>query len=156
MKLKELKEGYAKLSKKYNLPDFKKLNEAFEIDRIERDTDNVLREIRKTMMDKIIGYIRFVEMLINPAQAPPIFMIFVKEISVRDRGVFENVYKNLIELELSSLKLEIDYSEVGEAETIKNIFQTWDNLKPDLRSVLDIMKKNLNSSPSKKEKGYFG
>jgi len=157
MELKDLKARYEKLSKKYKLPSFKELNECFEIDRIERDIDHVLREVRKVMMDKIIGYIRFIEMMINPAQAPPMFMIFVKTVSDTERKIIENVYKNFVELELTALKLEIDYSEEGEAKTIKDIFNVWNKVKPDMLKVLGVMEKNWNSSSSeKKEKGYFG
>ena len=157
MELKDLKARYEKLSKKYKLPSFKELNECFEIDRIERDVDNVLREVRKVMMDKIIGYIRFLEMMISPAQAPPMFMIFVKSVSDSERKTIENVYKNFVELELTALKLEIDYSEEGEAKSIKNIFNVWNKVRPDMRKVLGVMEKNWNSSSSeKKEKTYFG
>ena len=44
MKVKELKEKYGRLAKKYKLPSFKDLNDAFEIDRIERDPEELLRE----------------------------------------------------------------------------------------------------------------
>jgi len=157
MELKDLKSEYEKLSGKYGLPSFKELNENFEIDRIERDTDCVPREIRKTMMDKIVGYIRFMEMMINPAQAPPMFMIFIKNISDSDRKIIEKVYKNFIELELKSLKLEIDYNEKSEVEAIKNILKIWHDTRPDLRTTIGIMEKNWNSGSTKnKDKAYFG
>jgi len=156
MELKDLKTSYEKLSKKHKIPSFRELNECFEIDRIERDTDSVLREVRKVMMDKIIGYIRFLEMMISPAQAPPMFMIFVKSVSDSERKTIENVYKNFVDLELTALKLEIDYSEEGEAKSIKDIFNVWNKIRPDMRKVLGVMEKNWNSASVKKEKGYFG
>ena len=156
MELKELKSEYDKLVVKYKLPSFKELNEAFEIDRIERDTDCVLREVRKIMMDKIIGYVRFMEMMINPSQAPPMFMLFLKNVDGDERKTIEKVYKSFVELELHSLKLEIDYSEDEEAKAIKNILNIWNNTKGDLRASIGIMEKNWNSASVKKEKGYFG
>ena len=156
MELKDLKSQYNVLTRKYKLPTFKEVNEIFEIDRIERDTDCILREVRKAMMDKIISYIRLVEMMLNPAQAPPMFMMFVKSISDGDRKVMEEVYKNFIELELRSLKLEIDYAEEDEAKAIKHIIDVWHETEPSLRSLIGIMEKNWNSKSEKKEKAYFG
>ncbi len=156
MELEDLKTEYGKLAKKYVLPAFKEINEAFEVDRIERKTECILREVRKTMMEKIVGYIRFLEMMINPSQAPPMFMIFVKSLLENDRKTIEKVYKNFIELELKSLKLEIDYSEKAEAEAIKNILKVWDETRNDLKTTIGIMERNWSSSENKKDKGYFG
>jgi len=156
MELKDLKSQYAKLVDKYGLPGFKELNEAFEIDRIDRDTDCILREVRKAIMDKIVGYIRFMEMMINPSQAPPMFLLFLKNVDDKEKKIIEMVYKNFVELELHSLKLEVDYSEEEEAKTIKRILKVWNETKLDLRGTIEIMEKNWNSSSTKKEKGYFG
>jgi hypothetical protein len=156
MELKEFKSQYGSLASKYGLPDFKELNENFEIDRIERDVDFLLREIRKAMMDKIVSYIRLVEMMLNPSQAPPMFMMFVKNISEGDKKVMEAVYQSFIELELRSLKLEIDYVEESEAKAIKHIIDVWHGIKPDLRSLIGIMEKNWGGPSEKKDKGYFG
>ena len=156
MELKELKSRYNKLAENYKLPSFKEVNECFEIDRIERETDCILREVRKIMMDKIISYIRFIEMMINPAQAPPMFMMFVKRVSDEERKVLEKVYKNFIELELQSLKLEIDYDEKEEVKAIKKIMNVWYDTNKDLKFIIEIMEKNWRSGENKREKGYFG
>ena len=156
MDLEELKLKYAKLSEKYNFISFKELNEAFEIDRIERETDCVLREVRKTMMDKVVNYMRFLEMFIYPSQAPANFMFFIKEINSFEKKVIEKIYMEFVELELNSLRLEVGYSEKNEAEAIKKIYRVWNSLKKDLLSVFDFMERNWKSVSNKKEKTYFG
>ena len=56
--LAEFKKEYEKLQKKYKLPVFDDLNRDFEIERVyERETDFPMREIRKVMMDKVLGYL---------------------------------------------------------------------------------------------------
>ena len=156
MKFKELKLRFEKIKTKYKLPSFTDIDERFELDRIERDTDFILRGVRKIMMDKIIGYIRFLEMMISPSQAPPMFMMFIRNMTEDELGVLQQVYKALVDLELISLKLEIDYDEKEEATAIKNIFNVWEKQKPQLRSVLTMMEKNWNSTSPKKDKAYFG
>ena len=107
-------------------------------------------------MDKIIGYIRFLEMLINPSQAPPSFMLFTKNITSAEKTSLESVYKNFIELELASLKIEIDYSEKEEAELIKNVFDRWTSSKENLKRVVSFMERNWRWTPTKKQKSYLG
>ena len=68
----------------------------------------------------------------------------------------EKAYKSFIELELESLKLEIDYDEKAEAKAIKDILKVWHETRPDLRSTIAIMEKNWRSSSNKKEKSYVG
>lgn len=156
MELKDLKSEYEKIAKKYKLPAFGELNEAFEIDKIDRETDCLLREVRKVMMDKIVRYIHFIEMMINPTQAPPMFLIFVKDVTEKERAIIEKVYKNFVELELVNLRLEIDYSEAEEAKAIKDILDVWNRTKPDALSVIGIMDKNWKGTSVKKDKSYFG
>lgn len=156
MDLEELKKAYGAASEKYGTPGFKELNECFEIDRIERDTDCIVREVRKTMMDKIVGYIRFIEMVLNPAQAPPMFLSFVKQVGDEDKKSIQEVYKAFVELELKALRLEINYSEKNEAGVIDEIYRVWNAHKENLNEMIDMMDKNWNSSGTKKEKGYFG
>jgi len=154
--LKDLRENYSVLAEKYKLPSFSDLNEAFEIEKIERESDCLLREIRKTMMEKIVRYIHFIEMMINPSQAPPMFMVFVKSIEKKDKEALESVYKSFIELELISLRIDIDYSEEKESEAIIRLLKAWNENKKNMNSIIDIMERNWKGSSSKKEKGYFG
>ena len=77
--LEELKKDYLILQKKYKMPSFKELNEEFDIEKAaEHETDCLIREIRKAIMDKVIAYLRFVEMLLNPSNAPMFFFALVK------------------------------------------------------------------------------
>ncbi len=155
MDLEKLKSQYKKLQEKYNLPEFKEINDAFEIDRIERETDRLLREIRKTMLEKIVGYIRLIELIISPAQASPVFMILVKEVSSNDKLILDNVIKEFAILELNSFKLDIESTEDEEAKEIKNIITAWEKTKEDLKSIIKMMERNWKSTNQKRDRNYF-
>lgn len=156
MELKDLKKAYRESAKKYKLPEFKEINECFEIDRIDRDTDVILRDVRKVMMDKIVGYKRFLEMMIAPASASPTFLMFIKEVTKEDQSQIESVFKKLTELELDSLDLEIDFSEKAEAEMIKKIYEAWSDLKLGLKKISVMMRRNWMSASKKNDRAYFG
>ena len=157
MNLENLKKQYDRHAKKYKLPEFNELNENFEIDKVEKDSEFLLRMLRKVMMEKIVNSLSFLEMLLNPVNTPRLYAMYARSMSVEDRKEIERIYGALGQLSINSLDLEIDYSEEKEAEAIKLIFQTWNSIKPDFRIVFENMKKSLISEESaKKEKSYFG
>ena len=74
-KLSRLKKQYSILQKKYKLPEFSKLNEDFEIEKLqEHETDFLLREIRRTVVEKISIILKFIEIIINPSESSPAFI----------------------------------------------------------------------------------
>lgn len=155
MDIKELRKTYEILAKKHKLPSFEYLNENFEIDKIEKDTECLLRIIRKVMMEKVVNSLSFLELLVNPSNTPRIYLAYAHSISAEDRKIIEEIYTVLGNISLISLDLEIDYSEKSEAEIIKQIVDAWNEQKPKFKTILANMKKP-NNVAAKKEKTYFG
>lgn len=155
MELQELKKSYDDKQKKYNLPSFKELNENFEIDKIDKDTDYLLRMVRKVAMEKILNSLTFLELLTNPSNTPRIYMSYVKSMTNNDKEMIEKLYEPLKVLSLESLDLEINYSEKSEAELIKKLNKTWEELKTDFIKLIARIK-HPGIQAAKKEKSYFG
>lgn len=155
MEIKELKEQYKSLEKKYGLPSFKELDECFEISKIENSADTVLKSVRKEMMDKVVSSLGFVEMLLNPMNAPRMYHAFIKSMTVEEKDSLEKIYISFGELNLLSLAREIDYDEKGEAELLKKIFGVWTEMKPEFRRIISGLLKP-NSKLEKKDRSYFG
>jgi len=155
--LEDMKKDYEKLQKKYSLPSFKEFNEEFDIEKAaEHETDCLIREIRKAIMDKEIAYLRFVEMLLNPSNAPLFFFALVKGLTSADKRLLEKLYEKLGSFELDVIELDCDYNEKAEAEFIKKIFREWAEIKKDMLSLSEILRKNWTQKSIKDEKGYFG
>ena len=154
MNLAELKKNYAVFEKKYKLPSFAELNENFEIEKIRKGRETLARTIRKTMMEKIINSLGFVEMLLNPINAPRIYLVYIKSMNSEDKKEIDKIYSSLSVLVIGSMKLEIDYSEKDEADMIKHIAKEWNSIKPSFRKVIKNMQNPVSSAP--KEKSYFG
>ncbi|MFH1290191.1 MAG: hypothetical protein ABIH92_02165 [Nanoarchaeota archaeon] len=155
MDLKDLKREYEKLKKKHKLPSFKELDECFEISKLDKEGDTLLRSIRKVMMEKIVSSLGFVEMLLNPMNAPRMYLAYVKSMGAEERKSIDKIYGEFAELSILSLDREIDYDEKGEAELINKIFGVWNGARPEFRKVLKSMKKPNNNS-EKRERSYFG
>lgn len=154
MKLDDLKAEYAKLAKKYNLPGFQELNENFEIETIRKETDLLPRAVRKVMMNKTGNALNFIELLLNPANAPRFYLAFIKAMGAEGKNYAEKVYGELADLIGEALPLEIDYSEKNEAEMIKKVHEKWAKIKPDFRKVIEHMTSKQVSNA--KERSYFG
>jgi len=154
MKVEELKKEYEKLSKKYELPDFKELNETFfiEIEKIKEGL--ILFQIRRIMLDRINNWVIWLERFLNPVNLPRMYWAYVKSIDEIEKKEIERCYSVLCEIIKDCLSLEIQYNEKGEAEQIKRILNEWNSLKEPLRKMI----KKIKNPPGelKKEKNYFG
>ena len=155
MEISNLKNNYEVLVKRYKLPLFKELNENFEVDKIDKDTECLLRLLRKVMMEKIVNSLGFLEILLNPVNTPRLYANYARSMSIEDRKELERIYSVLGELSINSLDLEIDYSEKKEADMINSINGAWNSVKPGFRKILTNLKIPAGSS-NKKEKSYFG
>ncbi len=155
--LEDLKKDYKKIQEKYNLPSFVELNKDFNIERIaDTQTDFLLREVRKFMADKFSNYLKFIEALLNPTNAPMFVFSIVKLISNQEKDRLTEIYKKLAQIEVDIIELDIEFIEDKEAEFIKNSYKTWQEIKVDLLKVIKIIKENWNNKSEVNGKQYFG
>jgi len=152
--VEKLKVKYKPLMKKYSLPDFKTLNENFEIGLVSEDTDLILKRVRKQMMEKVFGIIRTLETFLNPQNAPIFVFNIIKLFSQEDKERISKIYEQLSSYEVDSFGLEIEYSEDHEAELIKVISKDWVDVQKGLVLVYKAMGSKKESK--KEDKGYFG
>jgi hypothetical protein len=156
-KLEKLKDDYRKFQEKYSLPNFEELNQDFQIEKIaESETDFLLREVRKYVTDKFFNYLRFIESLINPTNSPMFVFAIAKTLAVEDKEKLVEIYKKITKIEIDFIDLDLNYSEEKEADSIKNYFKLWNEIKKELSEVVEVMKKNLDNKSEDNGKGYFG
>jgi hypothetical protein len=154
--LAEFKEKYEVLQKKYSLPGFKELNELFDIEKVASETEVVLRDIRKAIIDKVLAYFRFIEGLLNPASSGSMFLMFLtKYLSADDKKTAEKLYSKFGEIEIEIMALDNRYSENAEAEFIKKINKEWKDIQDDVDKLIKSFKKGMNNKSEKKERDYF-
>ena len=145
MNLSELKKRYSALEDKYKLPSFSQMNEQFDIDHVaERDVSLLLREIRRYVNDKVMNYLRFIEMLLNPASAgAPMFLFsLTKLLSPEKRSELEKIYAVLARLNLDSLSLDIVSQEKDEAAFILRTHKQWKDVVESLQGIMKDFQDN--------------
>ena len=156
MEVEEIKKEYGKFEKKFKLPSFSVLNDNFEVGKIENDGGSLLRAVRKTMVEKVVNSMSFLDMLLNPLQAPRMYHVFIRAMSIEDKKTIDKIYGMLAEISVASLEREIDYDEKAEAELIIKINQAWEKAKPDFRNLIKNIQKPNNNFVKKDRGSYFG
>ena len=155
--MEKLKKDYKKIQNKYNLPDFKELNEDFSIEKVaETETENLIREIRRFMGEKFSNYLRFSEAILNPVNVPMFVLSVIKTINSEDKKRLTEVYKRLSKIEVQLLELEIEFSDKKEAEFIKDSFKIWQDIKKDLIELVETIRRSWDSKFETNSKSYFG
>jgi len=155
--LTELKKEYGDLQKRYSLPSFEKLNEEFDIERIiDKETDFLLRGIRRNISQKAINFMQFLEGLINPNFASMAALSLLKSINEKDKELINKCYEKIFDLELKSLMLEIEYNEKAEAEFIKTSAKAWEEIRADLKQLINNAEKVWRKKMSEEKLNYFG
>ena len=156
-KLEKLKKDYLILKENYNLPDFKDLNEDFCIEKIaESETEILIREVRKFMGDKMMNYMRFIENLLNPVNAPMFIFSIIKLLDAEEKKGLSEIYKGLMKKEIQFIELDLEFNEKKEAEFIKNAYGFWQGIKKDMLKIMDRINKKWDNKFDVNNKGYFG
>ena len=155
--LKELKEDYKIIQEKYGLPSFDELNKNFGIEKIaEVKTEFLIREIRKFIADKSSNYLRFVDTVLNPVNAPMFVFSFIKLIGVKEKKKIEEIYKKLIKEEIKLIELDLSFSEEKEANFVKEFYELWEGIKKDLLGIIEKTKNSWDNKSEVNGKNYFG
>ena len=155
--LAKLKKDYENLRLKYKLPSFNELNAEFEIEKLQdRETDFLLRQVRRAMIEKTAVVLRFLEVLVNPTEAQTQIYIFsvLKSISPEMKKSIEKTYKELTIIELGALSLDIDYDEKNEIKFIKDMAGKWPSIKKELKEL--TLKLGVVWTHEKNHDNYFG
>ena len=139
MKLIEFKKVYEEIKKKHSLPSFQDLNIDFDIGRIRRDSGNLIRDIRRIMMEKIVYYVRLVEVIVNPSQASPIMLMLLKDINSDDKKVIDSVMDSFVELEIASHKLDVLSGVDEESKLVNHINSTWNKKRGEVMHLVKIL-----------------
>ncbi|MCL5730338.1 MAG: hypothetical protein M1165_02115 [Candidatus Pacearchaeota archaeon] len=155
--LEELKKGYKILEEKYHLPGFEAMNNEFYIEKIaEAETEVLTREIRRFIADKVFNYLRFVETLLNPVNAPMFIFSVIKSLTSDDKKKLSDIYTKLSQIDLELIKLDVDSSEKEDAEFIKRFYESWQQTKKELTSIIEKLSNVREQKEDRTNGGYFG
>lgn len=155
--LEELKEKYEVLREKYALPSFYELNKVFDIEELDCESDFLLRKIRRFISEKLAGYMRFIEVLLNPSNAPIYFFKLIKKLDESDREALNMMYETLGKIEVETISLDLNYNEEKEVEFIKKLYNMFNTeIRDKLLKVLVKLGNGDNNQKKEVNGSYFG
>lgn len=156
-KLEELKKKYKDIQKKHGLPDFEELNKDFQIEKAaESEKDFLIREIRKFVGDKMMNYLKFIESLLNPVNAPMFIFSITKLIDSEEKKKLSEIYNNLLKKEIKFIKLDLEFDEEKEVGFIRESYEFWQEVKKDILKIIENISKKWDNKFEVDNKGYFG
>ena len=153
----DFKKAYEELMQKHSLPEFKKIAEDFDIEKIqEKETTFLLREIQRTINEKIMAYIQLFETLMNPTSPPMFIFSLLRNISNQDREIIKETYKTLSKIQIEVMNLDTIYNEANEIKFINKVFNEWQKLKITIHKLIENFEANFETNDTAKERSYFG
>lgn len=152
-----VEEEYDKIATEKSLPKFEEILQDFDLDKIAiKDAKIVLREIRKSITEKISAYLHLFESLMNPSSTPVfIFSAMKKQGKERNKEIQE-IYKELSKIQLKTILLDTVSDEEEEAHFIRHTFDKWQNLKVRIHDIFSTLEGNLDREDISKSSGYLG
>lgn len=155
--LEKLKKDYEAIKKKHGLPEFGELNRDFGIEKAaEVETEFLIREIRKFIADKSSNYLRFIDTVLNPVNAPMFVFSFIKLIGTEEKNKLTEIYKKLIKEEVKLIELDLEFSEEKEAKFIKEFYELWKGVKKEMKEIIEKVNDSWSNKNEGNNRGYFG
>jgi len=153
----DLKLAYNELRQKYELPEFEKMAEDFDIEKtIEKESVFLIREIRRAINEKIMAYLHLFETLVNPS-APPMFVFsLLRNIPIKDKDTIKETYKTLSKTQIEIMKLDTIYNINAEIKFINETFNMWQKLKPTIYKIIENFESSFKEEDTSKDRSYFG
>lgn len=155
MKYQKLHQELKETIKQYKLPSFNDLDREFDISNIEHD-GNVLRAIRRKMVEKIELFCKIIESLMFPDASS---LSSIQESKILDddtRQNMLNLFKKLMIYDRISLSLEIENDEKKNIKFIQDLFAEWKEFKPQLMVIVKNMTDAWSKDDESIEEKYFG
>jgi hypothetical protein len=154
--LELLKERYLELQEKHGLPGFQEMNEEFGIEKTDVEKfDLLIREIRRYVVDKVLNYMRFIEGILNPSNAPMFIFSVVKALEPGDKERLTEIYKRFSKIELDLIEIDLKFSEEKEVAFIKNTYSAWKESQKELLEILSKIKANWDKESEKSGKSFI-
>ncbi|MEM2121478.1 MAG: hypothetical protein QXU20_02365 [Candidatus Woesearchaeota archaeon] len=153
-----LRENYEKLMKKYNLPKFEELEKHFDLEEINDDVsqEKILYNIRKKICEKIDLITDFLSSIIYFESET--YAVFESgNLTKEEKNQLFKIFKSLMFIKRSALKIVIETNEEMEAEFIRESFQRFLSVKEELLKIIDKIRSFwIKDENEEKRVEYFG
>jgi len=156
MPTNEIEKQYSELKKKFKLPEFKEIDNEFELSDLE-ETNFLLRAIMRRISEKLDFYSTVLEEVLQPDASNLYAMHETRYFDDEEKNSMYDLYKRLMSCSRHSIEISIEHNEKDEADFINNFFEEWKPTKADLLKFIKKMRVSWKTEANIKEDvGYLG
>lgn len=156
--MKDLKERYLVLQKKYKLPSFEDLNNEFELLSLPplEEIAKPLSFIRRRISDRIAWACNLLQTLLQPNLGSFITMYEAGLFDKTEKNTISQLLRDLMILERESLCIDMDGTEEQDAQYILSVMKVWPQHKKELRKISEKMKQGWREERKPTQSSYLG
>ena len=152
----EIEKQYNELKKKHKLPEFKEINNEFELSDLE-ETDFLVRSIIRRIAEKLDFYTTMLEEILQPDTSNLYAMHETRFFDEDEKKQMYDLYRKLMNFNRQSIELLLENNEKDKIGFISNFFGEWAALKNELLVFIKKMKASWKADIDTEEDiGYLG
>ena len=156
MPSKDIEKQYNELRKKFKLPEFKDLDNEFEISDLE-ETNFLLKAIIRRIAERFDFYTTMLEEVLQPDTSNLYAMHETRFFDENEKKQMYDLYSRLMNFNRQSIEVTLENNEKNAVDFINSIFNEWNGLKQELLGVINKMKSSWKTETYIKEDlGYLG
>jgi hypothetical protein len=152
--LEEVKKLYELERKRYGLPGFEELDEAFEVSRCEACL-HILREIRRAINARLQWYADMLEPVLNPHSGSLHSLIESKIFEKGDTKELYELYKEIWSLVHEGIARNVAGSDRDEADYIKLVWKNYRKINQRMAEVSQKLAEGWKKQEAEEEKGEY-
>lgn len=152
----ETQKKYNELSKRIKLPDFKEIDNEFEISDLE-ETNFLMRSIIRRVSEKLDFYSTVLEEILQPDTSSLYAMHETRYFDEDEKNRMYDLYRKLMGHNRHLIEVCIEHNEKDEADFINEFFEEWKSIKPELIKFIKKMRMSWKvETDIKEDVGYLG
>ena len=156
MPSKETEKQYSELRKRHKLPEFREIDNEFEISDLE-ETNFLLRAIVRRIAEKLDFYSTMLEEILQPDTSNLYAMHEIRYFNENEKKQMYELYTKLMNFNRQSIEVSLSRNEREEADFVGSMFNEWKNLRQDLLKYAKKMRASWKTEADIKEDlGYLG
>lgn len=153
---KDIEKQYNELRKKLKLPEFREIDDEFEISDLE-ETSFLLRAILRRIAEKLDFYATMLEEVLQPDASNMYAMHETRFFDEDEKKQMYDLYSRLMNYNRQTIGLSLEHNEKEDADFINNFLNEWKELKKELLKYVKKMKDSWKTEADIKEDlGYLG
>lgn len=159
MNYEEFKQCYEVWQKKYDLPQFKVLEDEFDlylsdVEKIPKDV--VLALVRRRIQEKIGGVIHLLEEISFPNNGSLVSLHETKFLSEEQKEMVGELMQKLMFFERKAVIIDLKPSVSADAEYINSFMKDWPEILKQVVAILETLRDGWKLTEKKELLHYFG